>query len=240
MKRIILSIAALILAVIMSAAADVSCIWDKAYSAFPSIVEFQGKYYVSFREGESHIFDSYGNAAGKARVLVSEDGEKWESVALVEKEGFDLRDPKLSVTPDGRLMLVMGGSIYVDQKLQNQIPQVSFSSDGKSFTEPQTIRFEGLVGPRHGWLWRVTWQDGVGYGVFYANPRECKHEADYALVKTTDASGKFDIVETLPSGGDTSYPGFIVVGDQLWMVYYSSHETGKAAIYLAKLPLSQL
>jgi len=59
------------------------------------------------------------------------------------------------------------------------------------------------------------------------------------LLKGTP-EGNFSEVMVLPSGGDTSYPGFIVVGDQLWMVYYSSHETGKAAIYLAKLPLSQL
>ena len=41
----------------------------------------------------------------------------------------------------------------------------------------------------------------------------------------------------LPSGGDTSYPGFIVVGDQLWVSYYSTHETPLATVYLAKIPL---
>ena len=30
--------------------------------AFSSIVEFQGKYYVAFREASSHIFDENGNA----------------------------------------------------------------------------------------------------------------------------------------------------------------------------------
>ena len=35
-------------------------IWSNDYSAFPSIVKFQGKYYVSFREGKSHIFDENG------------------------------------------------------------------------------------------------------------------------------------------------------------------------------------
>jgi hypothetical protein len=41
---------------------------------------------------------------------------------------------------------------------------------------------------------------------------------------------------TLPSGGDTSYPGLAWHDGLLWMSYYSSHE-GKAAIYLAKVKL---
>ena len=45
---------------------------------------------------------------------------------------------------------------------------------------------------------------------------------------------------TLPSGGDTSYPGLLVVGDKLWVSYYSTHETPKASIYLAKIPISYL
>ena len=39
---------------------------------------------------------------GKIRVLSSNDGEQWESAAVVRKEGIDRCDPKFSVTPDGR------------------------------------------------------------------------------------------------------------------------------------------
>ncbi|HOZ48348.1 MAG TPA: exo-alpha-sialidase [Candidatus Hydrogenedentes bacterium] len=39
---------------------------------------------------------------------------------------------------------------------------------------------------------------------------------------------------TLPSGGDTSYPGLIWHDGLLWISYYSSHE-GKTSIYLAKV-----
>jgi hypothetical protein len=38
----------------------------------------------------------------------------------------------------------------------------------------------------------------------------------------------------LPSGGDCSYPGFIVYKEKLWVVYYSSHE-GTTNLYLAEL-----
>ena len=44
---------------------------------------------------------------GKLRVVRSQDGETWESVALMEgaSVGDDVRDAKLSLTGDGRLML---------------------------------------------------------------------------------------------------------------------------------------
>ena len=34
---------------------------------------------------------------GRVRILQSRDGVKWSSVAHFEREGIDLRDPKLSV-----------------------------------------------------------------------------------------------------------------------------------------------
>lgn len=40
----------------------------------------------------------------------------------------------------------------------------------------------------------------------------------------------------LPSGGDSSYPGLVWHDGQLWVSYYSSHES-KTAIYLAKVSL---
>ena len=46
----------------------------------------------------------------------------------------------------------------------------------------------------------------------------------------------YEPVLTLPSGGDTSYPGLVWHEGLLWMSYYSSHE-GKSAIYLAKIKL---
>lgn len=59
--------------------------------------------------------------------------------------------------------------------------------------------------------------------------------------KTTLFTGKNNghFVESiiLPSGGDTSYPGFLVSGNELWVSYYSTHETPNASIYLAKIPL---
>jgi len=56
-----------------------------------------------------------------------------------------------------------------------------------------------------------------------------------------DGSVLVEICE-LPSGGDTSYPGFVPLDERHALLsYYSSHETGgttqQAAIYLARLSL---
>ena len=49
--------------------------------------------------------------------------------------------------------------------------------------------------------------------------------------------GTLQPVLTLPSGGDTSYPGLVWHEGQLWISYYGSHE-GKTNIYLARAQLS--
>ncbi len=146
-------------------------IWGNGqHCAFTSIAEFQGKYYVTFREAQSHVFDSDGEARGNIRILVSEDGNKWETLPLISKDGYDLRDPKLSVTPDGRLMVTIGGSVYRNQKLITCEPHVMFSEDGKTFTEPQPIVFKSKIEGESEWLWRVTWMGDTGYGVSYGGP----------------------------------------------------------------------
>ena len=120
MKRFILSIFIFLSGLTYSHAINykVEQIWSNGqHCAFTSLVEFKGKYYCTFREGYSHIFDNEGNAEGKIRILASKNGKKWESVALIGKDGYDLRDPKFSITPDGRLMVSLGGSIYRNRKL---------------------------------------------------------------------------------------------------------------------------
>jgi len=48
------------------------------------------------------------------------------------------------------------------------------------------------------------------------------------------AAGKYRAVLDLPSGGDCSYPGFLVHEGKLWVTYHSSHE-GPTSLYLAEL-----
>ena len=133
-------------------------IWDQGkHNAFTDLMRFRGVFYCTFRESDDHV-----GGDGKIRVLRSKDGEAWEPAALIEETGIDLRDPKLSMTPDRRMMIVAGGSVYQGTRtLKSRQPRVMFSRDGKSWTKPHPVLAPG------DWLWRVTWFKGHAYGVSY-------------------------------------------------------------------------
>ena len=319
----------------------VNRIWEsEKHCAFTSLTRFEGRYYVAFREAGSHIFEADGSARGQIRILESRDGRRWKPVACLSKEGYDLRDPSLSVTPDGRLLVSMGGSVYVDKKLVGRDPMYSESTDGRSFSSPEPIEIVSPNATGEDWLWKVDWRGDTGYGVVYSSvegPADSDNKTIVFLVRTKDGihyedvakidvpgfpnetavhflpdgrmlmllrqekldkqgiwgvseppytqwtltkvgfqvggpnfialndstiiagsrsylipgsyktmllkgglDGRFEQIAVLPSGGDTSYPGFLVVGDELWVSYYSSHATPKAAVYLARIPLKTL
>ncbi|MCA2970685.1 MAG: exo-alpha-sialidase [Acidobacteriaceae bacterium] len=312
---------------------SVERIWGEApHSAFGDLIRFDGRWFATFREGIRHVAGGdLKKDDGKIRILSSPDGKRWRSEALVEESGIDLRDPHLSLTPQGRLMLTMGGSVYVDAQYRGRQPRVAFSKDGKSWTPPRRVLREG------DWLWRTTWHDGWGWGIAKygaygkpepGNPRRVDlvrsrdgvtwekvlelgvpggdeatirfrpdgtmlvlmrrgiGEGDTAMLGEarppyrdwvwTDTklfvggpnflilpdgalwgggrhfrnpgrkdpvtvlarmtTRSYEPVLTLPSGNDSSYPGFVWHDGLLWMTYYSSHE-GKTAIYLAKIAL---
>src|SRR5690554_6264444 len=80
---------------------QVSKIWDKAdHNAFTDLIRFNDAFYCTFREASGHVVNP-GQENGSIRVIKSPDGKEWKSVALLKKEGLDLRDPKLSIRPDG-------------------------------------------------------------------------------------------------------------------------------------------
>src|SRR5262249_50186266 len=87
-------------------AGEVRQIWDQApHHALTDLIRFRDRWYCAFREGTGHA-----SGACTIRVLVSDDGEKWTPAAVLATKDVDLRDPKLSLTPDGRLMLLGGAA----------------------------------------------------------------------------------------------------------------------------------
>ena len=164
----------------------VTKIWDSAaHSAFTDLIEYKGRFYCAFRESTGHVPEKDGSGDGETRILVSDDGVAWESFALLKKKGLDLRDAKLSITPDGRLMVLMGGSIYDKGVLKGRITHVSFSDKkGENFSDPQPVVIDANIRSDMDWLWRVTWHKKTGYGVVYQEYRP-EYGPAY-LVKTTD------------------------------------------------------
>lgn len=134
-------------------------IWDAApHNAFTDLLVWKDKMYCAFREGQGHVGDQ-----GKLRIIVSSDGEQWRSAGLLEHPKFDLRDAAISITPDDRLMVLGGVQGMVDGTRRTGT-FVSFSADGKLFSDPE------VVVPPGRWLWRVTWHKDTAYGVAYGAP----------------------------------------------------------------------
>ncbi|MFZ2145976.1 MAG: hypothetical protein WAV28_02055 [Sedimentisphaerales bacterium] len=146
---------------------EVNKIWDKApHNAFTDLVRWRDtasrepndKFYCAFREGRGHV-----STDGKIRILESKDANIWDSAAFIALDGYDLRDAHLSVTPDGRLMLLGGAAPRKqDNKSAPTGSFVSFSQDGRQWTKPEIVVRPGR------WLWCVTWNEERAYGVTYA------------------------------------------------------------------------
>ena len=139
----------------------VSRIWDRApHNAFTDLLRFRGRWFCVFREGRAHV-----SPDGALRVLASDDGERWQSEALITAPDADLRDAKLTTTPDGRLMLTGAAALHPPSATNHQ-SMAWFSADGKTWSEGHKIGDPDL------WLWRVTWHRGVAYSVGYGTQRD--------------------------------------------------------------------
>ena len=162
---------------------SVEKIWDAGnHNAFTDLARWRDKWYCTFRESAAHV-----GGDGVLRVLESSDGRAWGSVAVIAEEGIDLRDPKLSVTPADRLMIVAGGSVYRGTKtLQGRRPRVLFSEDGREWSAPRPVLSEGE------WLWRVTWHEGKAYGVSYDAASRATAAAKEAAVGGKAGEGPAD------------------------------------------------
>ncbi len=160
---------------------SVEKIWDGApHSAFTDLIEYKGNLLVCFRESDAHD----GGKDGAIRILRKENN-KWNSIALLSCEGLDLRDPKLSIMPDGRLMLTLGGEIWRKENDQKKLASitslVAFSNDGVNWSPLVDLKKDNE------WIWRVTWNKGIGYGVAYhITPGDNTQPWTLSLVKTTD------------------------------------------------------
>ena len=183
---------------------EIKRIWDRGgHNAFTDITFFKNKLYIVFREGDGHIPNEDNTGNGKIRILSSLDGEFWESCALLELNGIDLRDPKISVTPKKRLMITMGGSVYDHQELQRISSYVSMSDPGaKKFSEPEPIELDESIRSNFDWLWRVTWYDKIGYGVMYqANVDGEEGKSKAYLVKTSKGL-EYELIKELEIEGN--------------------------------------
>ena len=136
---------------------EVQKIWDQApHNAFTDLIRFDDQWFCVFREGEKHV-----SPDGALRVITSRDGKEWTSAALITSDDADLRDAKITTTPEGRLMLSGAAAMNPPSDIRHQ-SLAWFSRDGREWGEPVRI------GEPDFWLWRVTWNAGTAWGIGYA------------------------------------------------------------------------
>lgn len=165
---------------------SVKKIWDRApHNAFTDLVRFKNEWFCVFREGQGHV-----SSDGLLRVLSSRDGERWTSAAVVLYSGADLRDAKITITPDNRLMLSGAGALHPPATYTHQ-SFVWFSNDGRQWTPATPVADPNV------WLWRTTWHEGTAYGVGYGVGK-----ARFARLYSSKDGSRFDtLVPTLFSEG---------------------------------------
>ncbi|MGC9326000.1 MAG: exo-alpha-sialidase [Candidatus Hinthialibacter sp.] len=184
------------------------------------VTPFDGKFYgisygVSPRSRTEKIYGT--------NLLVSEDGIQ-----------FETRVPDLyliSGPTEATLRFDSDGTCYCLQR-----------RDGK---ESNTALLGVSQPPYKEWSWK-------DLGIYYGGPDFIqlpdgrwiaagriitKEGARTVLCDLDVKEGKLQPLLTLPSGGDTSYPGLLWHDGALWVCYYSSHE-GKTNIYFAKVEVN--
>ncbi len=191
---------------------DVERIWGSApHNGFTDLVRFKDRWYCAFREGQSRTSQD-----GAVRILTSADGVHWVSAAALTMREADLREPKLSVTPDRRLMVTAAAHTasgdYRGQSL------AWFSSDGRTWADAIEI------GDPNFWLWRLAWRQDRAYGVGYGGP----DKPSLRLYMTRDALQYDVLVDNLAGEGVAGEGSLLFLSDDTALCLLHKDRGGSA------------
>lgn len=207
---------------------DVKRIWDQApHNAFTDLIRFKDRWFCAFREGARHV-----SPDGALRVLVSPDGLKWESAALITSPDKDLRDAKLNLTPDGRLMLCGAGKLHAAGE-HGLVSLAWFSDDGIRWSDAR------VIGEPDYWLWRVTWHAGKAYSVGYRCGAQNEQDRLVRLYVSEDGENYKTLVESLFAAG---FPNESTLGfdnDTAYCLLRRDHEPDTGYLGTAQPPYTQ-
>jgi hypothetical protein len=177
---------------------EIQRIWGMApHNAFTDLVRFKGRWYCTFREGETHT-----SLDGAIRILSSADGVRWDTAARISSPPGDLRDPKLNVTPDNMLMLNAAAAFPPGSGTRHQ-SLTWFSADGRTWGQALEI------GDPNVWLWGLVWHQGRIYGIGYATG-----EKGFARLYTSRDGMHYDtLVPDLLDQGSPSEGALVFTGE---------------------------
>lgn len=203
---------------------EVRKIWDQApHNAFTDLIRFKDAWWCVFREGKGHV-----SADGALRVITSTDGQKWESAALLTSPTSDLRDAKITLTPEGKLML--SGAEAIDSGKKHQ--SIAWSSDdGRKWSERHDI------GDPDFWLWRTTWHRGKAYSIGYG----CRSDNRFIRLYSSGDGQKFEpLVKNLFDKGYPNETSLVFTDDDTAYCLLRRDEASRTGqLGIAKPPYTQ-
>lgn len=182
---------------------------------------------VTWHKGVAYGVSKYGSPSAelkenprKIRLVKSADGAKWETVTELKVPGGD--ETAVRFTADGT-MVALTRRTWEDGN-------IAWVGTAKAPYTEWTWKPSGyfIGGPNVAVLPSGLWVAG---GRIYEGGDRRKPHTEIGELTVDGFTPKL----RLPSGGDSSYPGFVFHDGVLWTLYYSSHEGGKTSIYLAKI-----
>lgn len=200
-------------------------IWNQApHNAFTDLIRFHDRWFCVFREGSAHI-----SPDGALRLLTSADGRSWTSAALLTSSHSDLRDGKLSVTPDGLLML-SGAETLHDRSTHAHQSLAWFSNDG--------LRWEGplRIGEPDFWIWRITWHAGTAYGIGYDSR---KARRSVRLYRSPDGRRFETLVPRLQDVGYPNESSLVFDGDTAYCLLRRDGQPATGLLGKAQPPYTE-
>ena len=126
------------------------------HNAFTDLIVFNQALFCCFRQASNHV-----SGDGIIGIVKLDMQGKKIGNSAIRIAYCDLRDPKLSISPDGKLMLLAHarhlktGSKLISRNL------TWVSQDGLSWSSAKKIAQD------HWWLWRLRWHNAVAYGFAY-------------------------------------------------------------------------
>jgi hypothetical protein len=135
------------------------------HNAFTDLTSFNKQLYCCFREAQDHV-----SVLGNIRILTLDPQGNVQGSTQLALANTDLRDPKLTLMPDNRLLLTAyarQGAIATQPAISRNLSWVS--QDGHSWSGVSEFADNGW------WLWRLTWHKGLAYGFAYNRRQNAIH-----------------------------------------------------------------
>lgn len=167
-------------------------IWNRAdHNAFTDLEYYKKHFYCSFREGDGHL-PGTDSLLGEVCIIRSRKAHEWELIKRFTSKKYDLRDSRMSITPDGRLMLLVSGIEWKATSMTTQETFVSFSEDGINFSDLMPVVLEDNIRGKWNLIWTLAWTDSVAYAVLHQ--RNKPNNTWYAyLLKTYDGISYYKV-----------------------------------------------